>query len=187
MYRGKRLLDVVLSIPVLVVLSPVMLVCAALVIASSPGPAIYAGERVGRFERPFRQMKFRTMVVGADLGGYQTADADPRITRVGRFLRRTSLDELPQLINVLRGEMSLVGPRPAAIPQLTLYTPDERRERAKVRPGITGLAQVSGRSSLTVEQSIAHDLEYARNASVRLDLDILGRTLSAVARRSGTN
>jgi lipopolysaccharide/colanic/teichoic acid biosynthesis glycosyltransferase len=186
-YPGKRLLDVALAAVGLVVLSPIFLVCALLVRLTSPGPVIYTGERVGLGERPFRQMKFRTMVVGADRAGFQTADHDPRITPIGRWLRRTSLDELPQLINVLRGEMSVVGPRPAAPPQLPLYRPAERLERARVRPGITGLAQVSGRSALTVAESIAYDAAYARDASLWLDLRIIGRTVSVVAHRSGSN
>ena len=187
MYPGKRLFDLAIALPSLVVLSPLILACALIVRVTSPGPAIYAGTRVGRGERPFKQLKFRTMVVGADRGGFQTADADPRITRVGRWLRRTSLDELPQLLNVLRGEMSLVGPRPAAPAQLSLYTDEARRERALVRPGITGLAQVSGRSALVVDEAIKKDVEYVRTASLGLDLAIIRRTLSVVTRRSGSN
>ena len=187
MYLWKRPLDLVLGLVLLVVFSPVMLVCALVIRLTSRGPAIYSGERIGRFERPFRQMKFRTMVVGADRGGYQTSEADPRITPVGRWLRRMSLDELPQVINVLRGEMSVVGPRPAAPAQLSLYTPEQRQLRASVRPGITGLAQVSGRSALTVDAAIAKDIEYVRTASLALDLEIIRRTLAVVLKRSGSN
>ena len=187
MYPGKRLLDVLLAVSGLVFLSPVLAVCAILVRASSPGPIVYAGERVGLGERPFRQLKLRTMVVGADRAGFQTAAGDARITPIGRWLRLTSLDELPQLINVIRGEMSIVGPRPAAMAQLALYREPERRERARVRPGITGLAQVSGRSSLSVERAIALDLEYVRTASLGLDLRIIRRTAGAVVRRSAAN
>ena len=187
MYPGKRVLDLMLALPLLVLLSPVIVACAVVVRLTSSGPSLYAGTRVGKGERTFRQLKFRTMVVGADRGGFQTAGADPRITPVGRWLRRTSLDELPQLVNVLRGEMSIVGPRPAAIEQLPLYTADARRERATARPGITGLAQVSGRSALTIDQSIAKDLEYVRTASMALDLEIIRRTLSVVTSRSGSN
>jgi lipopolysaccharide/colanic/teichoic acid biosynthesis glycosyltransferase len=186
-YPGKRVFDLAVALPACVILSPLILACAILVRITSSGPAIYAGTRVGRHERPFQQMKFRTMVVGADRGGFQTADADPRITRAGGWLRRTSLDELPQLLNVLRGEMSLVGPRPAAPAQLSLYTAEARRERASVRPGITGLAQVSGRSALVVDEAIKRDLEYVRNASFGLDLAIIRRTLSVVTNRSASN
>ena len=187
MYFGKRLFDLVLALIGLVVLSPFILVCALLVRLTSPGPIVYAGERIGRFERPFRQMKFRTMVSGADRAGFQTAEGDPRITRAGRFLRKTSLDELPQLVNVLRGEMSIVGPRPAAPAGLALYNDADRRERASVRPGITGLAQVSGRSALPVAEAIRRDVEYVRTASLALDIDIIKRTLAVVTRRSGSN
>lgn len=187
MYPGKRLLDLGVAAALLVVLSPLIVACALVVALTSTGPAIYAGERVGREERRFRQLKFRTMVVGAEGAGFQTGTDDRRITTVGHWLRRTSLDELPQLLNVLRGEMSLVGPRPAAVAQLALYTDEQRHERARVRPGITGLAQVSGRSALPVAQALTLDLEYVRTASLGLDLRVLRRTLGAVAHRSGSN
>lgn len=187
MYPAKRLFDVALAAIALVVLSPVIVACAFVVAVTSPGPVIYSGERVGAAERRFRQLKFRTMVVDADRAGFQTADADRRVTRAGRWLRRTSLDELPQFLNVLRGDMSLVGPRPAAVPQLALYADEERRARARVRPGITGLAQVKGRSSLSVAQAIAFDLEYVRTASFALDVQIIYLTIGAVARRTGSN
>jgi lipopolysaccharide/colanic/teichoic acid biosynthesis glycosyltransferase len=187
MYPGKRLFDLIVATLALVVLSPVILACALVVKLTSPGPAIYTGVRAGRLERPFGQMKFRTMGLAADRGGFQTAEGDPRITRAGRWLRKSSLDELPQLVNVLRGEMSLVGPRPAAIAQLALYTQEDRRERAKVRPGITGLAQVSGRSALPVADAVKLDIEYVHSASLRLDLDIIGRTFAVITRRSGSN
>jgi lipopolysaccharide/colanic/teichoic acid biosynthesis glycosyltransferase len=170
----------------LVVLAPVILLCAVAVKIGSPGPAIYAADRVGRNERVFRQYKLRSMRIGADAAGFRTATDDPRITRVGRFLRRTSLDELPQLWNVLRGDMALVGPRPAALGQLTDYTIEQRRIRMRVRPGITGLAQVSGRSALPLEQAVELDLWYATHASVLVDLRILARTARAM-RGSGTN
>lgn len=183
----KRALDIVLGSAALLVAAPVIAVCGALVKLGSPGPAFYAAERIGRGERPFRQYKLRTMRVGAEAAGFRTADADPRITRIGRFLRATSLDELPQLWNVLRGDMGLVGPRPAAPAQLGDYTADQRRIRASVRPGITGLAQVSGRSSLPLEDAVAFDVWYATHASVSTDLRILARTVGAVLGRKGTN
>ena len=187
MYPGKRLFDMVLAAIAFVVLSPLTIACALLVRLTSPGPVVYAGERTGLGERPFRQLKFRTMVVGADHVGFQTATGDPRITPSGRWLRRTSLDELPQLVNVLRGEMSIVGPRPAPVAQLSLYDDAQRRERASVRPGITGLAQVSGRSALALSESLARDIEYARTASLGLDLRIIGRTVGVVRRGRGSN
>jgi lipopolysaccharide/colanic/teichoic acid biosynthesis glycosyltransferase len=183
----KRGLDVALATILLVVAAPIIAVCATAVKLGSPGPALYAAQRIGRSERVFHQYKLRSMRLGADAAGFRTASADPRITTVGRFLRRTSLDELPQLWNVLRGDMGLVGPRPAAPAQLADYTMEQRRIRASVRPGITGLAQVSGRSSLGSEQSLALDLWYATHASVWTDLRILARTAGVVLGRRGTN
>ena len=183
----KRALDLAVGSVLLLVAAPVIAVCVIAVTLTSRGPAFYAADRIGRHERPFRQYKLRSMWTGADAAGFRTAAGDPRITPVGRFLRRTSLDELPQLWNVLRGDMGLVGPRPAAPEQLGDWTAEQRQIRASVRPGITGLAQVSGRSSLTVGQSIAFDLSYAAQASVLTDLWILARTASAVLGRRGTN
>jgi lipopolysaccharide/colanic/teichoic acid biosynthesis glycosyltransferase len=183
----KRALDLVVGSVLLVVASPAIAVCAIAVKLSSRGPALYAAERIGRHERPFRQYKLRSMRIGADVEGFRTATDDPRITPIGRFLRRTSLDELPQLWNVLRGDMGLVGPRPAAPAQLADYSADQRRVRASVRPGITGLAQVSGRSALGLDQAVAFDLWYATHASVWTDLRILARTASVVLHRGGTN
>jgi lipopolysaccharide/colanic/teichoic acid biosynthesis glycosyltransferase len=183
----KRVLDLVGGSVLLVVAAPFIAVCAIAVKLGSPGPAFYAADRIGRDERPFRQYKLRSMRIGADAAGFRTATDDPRITPVGRFVRRTSLDELPQLWNVLRGDMSLVGPRPAAPAQLGDYTAEQRRVRASVRPGLTGLAQVSGRSSLGLEQAVALDLWYAAHASAGTDLRILARTVGAVLARKGTN
>ena len=183
----KRALDLLVGSVLLLLASPVIAACAIAVKLGSPGPALYAAERIGRGERVFRQYKLRSMRVGADASGFRTAMGDPRITPVGRFLRQTSLDELPQLWNVLRGDMGLVGPRPAAPAQLGDYTAEQRRIRASVRPGITGLAQVSGRSSLGLEEAVALDLWYATHASVRTDLLILARTARAVLARTDTN
>jgi lipopolysaccharide/colanic/teichoic acid biosynthesis glycosyltransferase len=183
----KRALDLVVGSVLLVVASPAIAACAIAVKLTSRGPALYAAERIGRDERAFRQYKLRSMRVGADAAGFRTAVDDPRITPIGRFLRRTSLDELPQLWNVVRGDMGLVGPRPAAPAQLADYTADQRRVRASVRPGITGLAQVSGRSSLGLDQAVAFDLWYATHASVWTDLRILARTAAVVLHRGGTN
>ena len=183
----KRALDLVVGAAALLVAAPIIAACAVAVKLGSPGPAFYAADRIGRGERAFRQYKLRTMRVGADAAGFRTATGDPRITPIGRILRATSLDELPQLWNVLRGDMGLVGPRPAAPAQLGDYTAEQRRVRASVRPGITGLAQVSGRSSLSNEESVAFDLWYATHASVGTDLRILVRTAGAVLGRKGTN
>ncbi len=121
------------------------------------------------------------------LGSYQTQADDPRITRVGRFIRATSLDELPQLWNVLIGDMSLIGPRPETLSQQAQYRPEDWRLRHRVRPGITGLAQISGRSDITSEERLRCDLTYAQNASFALDMEILWRTVAMVFKRTGVN
>lgn len=184
---AKRALDLVGALALLVVAGPLMSLISILVRATSTGPAIYAGRRVGLHERPFMQYKFRSMSLDADRGNFRTDAADPRITAIGRFLRKSSLDELPQLWNVVRGDMSLVGPRPAAFPQLADYTAEQRAVRASVPPGITGLAQVSGRSALTVDQAIALDMQYVRERSVALDIRILAKTVLGVLTSRGTN
>jgi undecaprenyl phosphate N,N'-diacetylbacillosamine 1-phosphate transferase len=177
----KRIFDVMASAVGLLVLSPVLAVIAVLVRASSPGPAIYRSQRLGRGGEAFEMWKFRTMFVGTpDLrnpdGSTFNAAQDSRVTPLGNFLRRTSLDELPQLWNVLRGDMSLVGPRPDLVDQLAYYD-EADRQRLNLRPGITGLAQVSGRNSLTWKERRSIDLTYVRSQSFALDMQILWRTL----------
>ena len=174
----KRLADIVLSLVALLVLSPVLLATAAAVAAESGFPVLFRQVRVGRGGREFGMYKFRSMVKNAAaIGPYFTSGDDPRITRVGRFIRRTSLDELPQLLNVLKGDMSLVGPRPDVPAQRTLYTEADWTARCSVRPGITGLAQARIRSEGTPEQRLALDLQYAREHSLWLDLKIMWWTL----------
>jgi sugar transferase EpsL len=175
-YPLKRALDVavlvVLAVPVLLVAGA----CAAAVKLTSRGPVLFRQERIGSGERPFELLKFRTMVDRPDNPLFPD---DDRITSAGRWLRRTSLDELPQLWNVVRGEMSIVGPRPTMPYQLELF--DERqRGRYRVVPGLTGLAQVRGRNAITWTERVEHDLEYVRRISLRLDLWILLRTPFAV-------
>jgi lipopolysaccharide/colanic/teichoic acid biosynthesis glycosyltransferase len=192
----KRLFDVAVSAIGLVVTSPFVLAAAVAVKLESPGPAFYMGSRVGRDGRAFRIVKLRTM--RAQPGGPSvTAGDDPRITRVGRLLRRTKLDEVPQLLNVLRGEMSLVGPRPEDPKYVARYTP-EQREVLGVRPGMTGptvLAFIDEEELLrggdaesvyvteVMPRKLALDLEYVRHATFAGDLGILGRTAVAVVRR----
>jgi lipopolysaccharide/colanic/teichoic acid biosynthesis glycosyltransferase len=160
----KRLLDVVVALAALLLIWPILMVLVLLVVVDSTGGAFFRQERVGRGGRPFRIWKFRTMVKDAPkLGPHFTSDHDPRITRVGRFLRRSSLDELPQILNVLSGDMSLVGPRPNVFKQRDEYTEAEWNARNAVRPGITGLAQATKRSSATQEERTAMDLEYAKD------------------------
>jgi lipopolysaccharide/colanic/teichoic acid biosynthesis glycosyltransferase len=179
----KRLVDIVLAGLALLLLSPLLLATAVAVACDSGFPVLFRQERVGRGGRRFGMLKFRSMVRdAAAIGPFNTAANDPRITRVGRFIRRTSLDELPQLVNVLRGDMSLVGPRPDLPVQRSLYNDADWALRCSVRPGITGLAQVELRSEGTEDQRRELDLRYVRERSLGLDLRILART---VARLSG--
>jgi exopolysaccharide biosynthesis polyprenyl glycosylphosphotransferase len=188
----KRAFDLLTSAFLLVVLSPLFLVVAVIIKLTSRGPVFYKQERVGRDGQPIRMIKFRSMVAGADsrLKDLLTAQGssdkplfkvkdDPRITPIGRVIRKYSIDELPQLINVLRGEMSLVGPRPQREPEVALYD-DAAWRRLHVLPGMTGLWQVSGRSTLSWEEAIRLDLYYIENWSLVGDLVILWRTLRAV-------
>lgn len=180
----KRTIDVAGSLLGLLVGLPLLAAVAAAIKLEDGGPVLYVQERLGREGRPFRLLKFRSMVVGADRmeGGLRIREGDERITRVGKVLRRFSLDELPQLVNVLRGEMSLVGPRPALVRDLERYT-ERQRGRLRVRPGITGLAQVSGRASIPWDERIEYDLAYVREWTLLLDLEILVRTGVALFKR----
>jgi lipopolysaccharide/colanic/teichoic acid biosynthesis glycosyltransferase len=185
--RAKRLFDLAVTVPLLVVLSPLLVGLAVWVRRDSPGPALFRQTRIGYAGRPFRVCKFRTMVVGAaSMGtGIRVVSDDPRITRSGRWLRRTSLDELPQLLNVVTGDMSLVGPRPTVPEQVERYT-DRQRRRLEARPGVTGLAQVRGRQALPWSRRIEIDIEYVEGWSMRRDLAILARTALVVLGRDDT-
>jgi lipopolysaccharide/colanic/teichoic acid biosynthesis glycosyltransferase len=173
----KRGLDLLIAAAAAVVTAPLMLVIAVAIWLEDRGPALLRQSRVGLDGEDFDLFKFRTMVPDAHrLGtGWLIAEHDPRITRVGRVLRKWSLDELPQVFNVLRGDMSIVGPRPTLRYQVEQYTPHQRR-RLDVRPGITGWAQVQGRASLPWEERIELDVWYVEHRSPRLDLRILART-----------
>jgi lipopolysaccharide/colanic/teichoic acid biosynthesis glycosyltransferase len=180
----KRLLDTVLSLAALVLLSPVMLAAALAVALESGRPVLFRQARIGLHGREFAMVKFRSMVKDAAASGpYFTSEGDPRITTVGHFLRRSSIDELPQLLNVLRGEMSLVGPRPEVPAQRGLYSQQDWDQRCSVRPGITGLAQALLRSQATPQQRLELDLRYTRQANLWLDLRILGWTLARLGGR----
>jgi lipopolysaccharide/colanic/teichoic acid biosynthesis glycosyltransferase len=184
---AKRAVDLAVAIPATAGAAPLMGAIALWVRRDSPGPALFRQERIGYGGRPFGLMKFRTMVVDAErMGtGLRTSADDPRITRAGRVLRRTSLDELPQLLNVIRGDMSIVGPRPTVASQVERYTPRQRR-RLLARPGVTGLAQVRGRNAIPWSKRIEIDLEYVDGWSLALDASILARTVAVVLNRSGT-
>ena len=174
----KRLLDIVLAGAALLLLSPLLLATALAVAMDSGFPVLFRQLRIGRDGQSFGMYKFRSMVPNAAaIGPFNTSADDPRITRVGRFIRRTSLDELPQLLNVLLGDMSLVGPRPDVPVQRSLYNDADWALRCSVRPGITGLAQVLLRSEGTEDQRRELDLRYVREHGVWLDLKILARTI----------
>ncbi|HEY0479132.1 MAG TPA: sugar transferase [Kofleriaceae bacterium] len=183
MIRWKRLLDVTVSASVLVVGAPVLAATAALVWADVGRPLLFRQDRVGLGGRVFELIKFRTMKHAVDAEGRPLPDA-ARLTRIGRALRASSLDELPQLINVLRGDMSLVGPRPLLVEYLSRYSPEQAR-RHEVVPGITGLAQIAGRNALSWPEKFALDVHYVDHQSLALDLTILLRTVVAVLRRDG--
>jgi lipopolysaccharide/colanic/teichoic acid biosynthesis glycosyltransferase len=177
----RRAFDVVVAGGALLVLSPFLLGAMLAIRLESRGSAIYRQRRVGRDGRQFDVLKLRTMVSGAEhMGrGLAVSEGDTRITRVGRFLRRTSLDEVPNLVNVLRGEMSIIGPRPTVPVQVDRYTA-RQRGRLAVKPGITGWAQVNGRTELSWDERIELDLWYIEHRSLRLDADILWRTVRMV-------
>ncbi len=177
----RRAIDIVVGTLGLIVASPVIVVAMLAIRLESRGHPIYRQRRVGRDGVPFDLLKLRTMVAGAEhLGaGLAINENDPRITRVGAFLRRTSLDELPNLVNVVRGELSLLGPRPTIPAQVAQYT-ERQRGRLAIRPGITGWAQVNGRASLPWSERIELDLYYIEHRSLALDLRILARTVAMV-------
>ncbi len=183
----KRFVDIVVSLAALLALSPLLAATALAVMLESGLPVLFRQVRVGQGGREFGMYKFRSMVQNAAaIGPYHTSADDPRITRVGRFIRRSSLDELPQLFNVLLGDMSLVGPRPDVPAQRVLYAPADWDLRCSVRPGITGLAQARLRSVATESQRLALDLQYVREHGLWLDLRIVVWTLGRLTGR-GSN
>jgi lipopolysaccharide/colanic/teichoic acid biosynthesis glycosyltransferase len=184
--NASRALDLLVASLALTLASPLLAVAAILIKLESRGPVFYRQRRVGRGGEPFELWKLRTMVPGAESmgAGIYVVEGDPRITRTGRLLRRLSLDELPNLINVLRGEMAIVGPRPTVQEQVDRYT-DRQRRRLEVKPGITGWAQVNGRTSLPWPERIELDVWYVEHRSLRLDLRILARTIRMLATGHG--
>lgn len=201
---AKRALDVAISVPAIVVLAPVFMLVWIIIHLDSPGPAVFCQRRIGRDEKPFNCFKLRTLRHNSDQNVHREAirrawanealsndpDApykltdDPRVTRVGRLLRRTSVDELPQLLNVLRGEMSIVGPRPA-IPYELEHFRDWHHKRHIVKPGITGISQVRGRGRVCPEVMLEMDVEYAMNWTLWTDLKLIALTFPAVLRGRG--
>jgi Sugar transferases involved in lipopolysaccharide synthesis len=192
----KRLMDIILSMIGIIILSPVFIVLAIWIKMDSKGPAVFKQIRVGKDGEDFTIYKFRTMIVDAekkreleidpnDLGNFVfQSKSDNRITKSGAFLRKTSLDEIPQLFNVLIGNMSLVGPRPE-IPDVVKYYPEAYRQRLLVSPGITGLAQVSGRGEIELGKTVYYDLTYIKKFSVWFDIKILFRTVFSVVNEDG--
>jgi lipopolysaccharide/colanic/teichoic acid biosynthesis glycosyltransferase len=184
--NASRALDLLVASLALALAAPLLAVAAILIKLESRGPVFYRQRRVGRAGEPFELWKLRTMVTGAESmgAGIYVVEGDPRITRTGRRLRRFSLDELPNLINVLRGEMAIVGPRPTVQEQVDRYT-DRQRRRLEVKPGITGWAQVNGRTSLPWPERIELDVWYVEHRSLRLDLRIVARTIRMLATGHG--
>jgi len=180
---GQRLFDIALTMLGLIVLAPVIAVVAFLVRRSLGAPVFFRQERLGRNGERFAVYKFRTMTDERDASGALLPDAR-RMTRLGNFLRDSSLDELPELLNVLKGEMSLVGPRPLFVHYAERYTPEQMR-RHDVRPGLTGWAQVNGRNAISWEEKFAYDLWYVAHQSLLLDVKIIGMTLRKVLQRAG--
>jgi lipopolysaccharide/colanic/teichoic acid biosynthesis glycosyltransferase len=182
----RRLFDVVVAAAALVVSSPVLLAAIVAIRLESPGHPIFRQRRIGKDGRPFDMLKLRTMVAGAESMGSGLAvnEGDPRITRVGAVLRRFSIDELPNLVNVLRGDMAIVGPRPTVQVQVQQYT-ERQRGRLAIRPGLTGWAQVNGRAKLRWDERIELDLWYIEHRSWRLDLRILARTARIILAGEG--
>lgn len=179
----KRFFDLIVSIFLIIVLSPVIILAGLSVLVLTGRPALFRQVRPGYKGRPFTIYKFRTMTDDTEKEGAQLADEE-RLTGVGRFLRKFSLDELPQLFNVLKGDLSFVGPRPLLMEYIPLYSPEQAR-RHDVRPGITGLAQVKGRNAITWEERFNLDIWYVDHRSFRLDMKILAETVSTVISREG--
>lgn len=179
----KRFLDITISLTALILLSPVMLIVAILVRIKLGSPVIFKQERPGKNEKIFKLYKFRSMSDKKDENGKLLPDSE-RLTKFGKILRASSLDELPELVNILKGEMSLIGPRPLAVSYLPYYN-EKEKQRHNVRPGLTGLAQINGRNALNWEERFAYDIEYVENITFINDLKILFKTVYKVFKRDG--
>lgn len=187
MYRFiKRVLDFVIALAMLIVFSPLMLLACILIKSNNDGPILFKQKRPGKNGKIFTVYKFRTMSVHThDNDGRELSDFE-RMSKVGNLLRKTSVDELPQLINILKGEMSFIGPRPLLVEYLDLYTPEQMR-RHEVSPGISGWAQANGRNTLTWEEKFEHDVYYVDNLSFSLDMKIFFMTIMNVLKQDGIN
>lgn len=179
----KRTLDLILSLMALIVLMPLMIIIGILVRINLGSPIIFRQKRPGKNEKIFTLYKFRTMTDKRDIDGNLLPD-EYRLTKFGKFLRSTSLDELPELINIIKGDMAIVGPRPLLVEYLPYYT-EEEKHRHDVRPGLTGLAQVNGRNAISWEKRFHEDLEYIKNMSVKNDIKIIFKTVGKVFKRDG--
>ncbi|MBP3939551.1 MAG: sugar transferase [Clostridia bacterium] len=182
----KRGLDFTVAFAALLILSPLMLIVSILIKLNRDGPVLFKQERPGRGGKIFTVYKFRTMSVRTcDENGRELSDFE-RMSKIGSFLRKTSIDELPQFINILKGDMSFIGPRPLLTEYLELYTPEQMR-RHEVRPGISGWAQVNGRNTITWEEKFRYDVEYVDNLSFRMDMNIFIKTILNVLKQDGIN
>lgn len=183
----KRLIDIILSLGAIVVLSPVLLVLAVLIKLDSKGPVLFKQKRVGKGKTHFNILKFRTMYadVPKDVPTHLLADPESKITKIGRFLRKSSLDELPQIFNIFKGEMSVIGPRPALWNQFDLIAERDKYGANDVRPGLTGLAQVMGRDELPIEIKAKYDGDYVKDITFANDVKIFFRTIFSVASADG--
>lgn len=182
---GKRIIDILCSFILIICLFPLFLIIGILIKIDSKGPIFFKHKRLGKNCKPILVWKFRTMVDNAiSLGPEFTTSGDSRITKLGHFLRRTSIDELPQIYNVFLGEMSLIGPRPDAYEK---NPTNKQKERTKVLPGITGWAQVNGRSALTYDEKIKYDIEYVENYNFLMDIKIIINTIKIVLKQKGIN
>lgn len=181
----KRVLDLIFAVFFLIIFSPIMLIASIAIKMDSQGPVLFKQQRPGKDCRIFTIYKFRTMQVETEKDGKVLSDFE-RMTKVGSFLRKTSIDELPQLINIIRGEMSFIGPRPLLVQYLELYSPEQMR-RHEVRPGISGWAQVNGRNAISWEEKFKYDVWYVDNLSIILDMKIVFLTINNLLKRKGIN
>jgi len=179
----KRGLDIFIALAAMVILSPVLVAIGITIRLSSKGPAVFKQQRAGKNGRPFVFYKFRTLKLDVDpFGPSPKSGADPRLTKVGKFLRESSLDELPQLFNILKGDMSIVGPRPLYLSQIPEWS-ERQKKRLLVKPGLTGLAQIQGRAEITREEKLEFDVKYVENAGLLTDIRIMLATIVQVFRR----